>query len=134
MKANRVAGFMTALVVVLLAWCIGTAYAAPFLICNHDPYATRADIEIDGLIVNGSAPVPVLVGWEKNNALYFTDPGGATKVTVLYDMVNYPAGTHTVRARFNEPVWGVTDWSDPFAPPGRPSGKPSGIRMVAPAP
>lgn len=129
---NAFAFFMGLLLVALLLPAF--TYAAPWLVCDYDQYATRADIEIDGLIINGTAPVSVLVGWEKNNTLYFTDPGGATKVTVLYDLASYPAGTHTVRARFNEPVWGVTEWSDPFAPPGRPGGKPLGVRMAAPAP
>jgi hypothetical protein len=111
----------------------GVAQAAPWLICDYDAYATKADIEIDGAVANGTTPVSVLIGWVKaDGKLTFTDPGaGSTRVTVLWDMSAYPSGTHNVRARFNDPPWGVSGWSDPFVPPGRPGGKPSGVRMAA---
>jgi len=84
----------------------GTAYAAPFLVCDPVDSAEYFIVEVDGVVVADNQPAE-------------------TDRTIHYDMAPFTGGDHTVRAKAGN-MWGVSDWSLPFDfnadLPGSPSG------------
>ena len=116
------------LIVLTILLLAAPAVAAPYLVCDVTPGVESYHVDMDGVITTG---VPVQVGWIKANTLYFTDPGGTTtKCHVLMDLATLPVGTHTVKARGDFGVWGVSDESVPLVFPRPLLTAPQGARLV----
>ena len=114
------------LVVALL--CVN-AQASPYLVCDVTQDVVNYIVDMDGVVTTG---VPVQLGWIKANTLYLTDPGGTTtQCHVLRDLATLPVGTHTVQAKGDFGLWGVSDeWSVPLVFPRPTLTAPQGERLV----
>ena len=73
---------------------VGPLYAAPFLVCDPNPDATKYVLEMDGV--------------ELSEGVCEADG------SIRYDMASYlNTGNHTVRAKAGN-LWGWATYSDPF--------------------
>ena len=71
------------------------AVAAPFLVCDPHPVATKFELKIDGVIV-----VPETTG-------------AVGSLAIRYDLADLPGGAHTFEARAGN-SWNWSDWTPPL--------------------
>ena len=89
----------------------GIAQAAPFLVCDSNPDATKYILEMDGTEL----------------------PEGVCEIdgSIKHDLASYlNTGSHTVRAKAGN-IWGWSTYSDPFNFNANAPGAPTGVGLSA---
>lgn len=81
------------ILVFVLVFSVSTVLAAPFLVCDPNPEATKIILEI--------------------NAVEIPEFPTETDGSLRYDLAGLAEGDFTIRAKAGN-IWGWSDWSVPF--------------------
>lgn len=94
--------------VFVLAFSISTVFAAPFLVCDPNPGATKIILEI--------------------NTVEIPEFPAETDGSLRHDLAGLAEGPFTIRAKAGN-VWGWSDWSLPLADTKAIPNASSGLRV-----